>query len=202
MLPDHLIPTTYPPYISPLLPPLLLDCQRTAEYTRMNPRNTGRCGVAARCCTPEGWLDLLHEFARARSHAQTTVPSSLPLHVPYRRHQPWTNWGRTAHCTPAFTFYPQSVEDLQQIVHFARATGRKLRVAATGHSWSALVSTDEILVSIRHLNNVTMDLSDEANPRVVVESGVTSRDDTVGKFRTQGPDGRIVSAALARWGCR
>ena len=104
---------------------------------------------------------------------QIATSSCLLPRVPYRRHQPWTNWGGTAQCTPEFTFYPQCVEDLFQIVHFARATGRKIRVAGTGHSWSALVPTNDILVRIHRLNKVEMDLSDESHPRVVVESGAT-----------------------------
>ncbi|HEY7416198.1 MAG TPA: FAD-binding protein, partial [Ktedonobacteraceae bacterium] len=100
----------------------------------------------------------------------------MPPQVPYRQHQRWANWGETAHCSPEFTFYPRSVEDLEQIVHFARATGRKIRVAATGHSWSALVPTDEILVSIRHFNRVTMDLSNASQPRITVESGATVKE--------------------------
>src|SRR5215467_1467955 len=77
---------------------------------------------------------------------QIAMSSCLPPKVPYRRHQPWTNWGGTAQCTPEFTFYPRCVEDLMQIVHFARAAERKIRVAGTGHSWSALVPTNDILV--------------------------------------------------------
>jgi hypothetical protein len=96
-----------------------------------------------------------------------------PPNVRYRQHQPWTNWARTAHCRPEWTFYPRCVEDLVQIVHFARATEKKIRVAASGHSWSSLVSTAEILVHMHQFNKVQLDLSNEALPRVVIESGAT-----------------------------
>src|SRR5215467_3267098 len=104
---------------------------------------------------------------------QIATSSCLPPRVPYRRHLTWINWGRTAQCTPEFTFYPQCVEDLFQIVRFARATGWKIRVDGTGHSWSALVPTNDVLVCIHRLNKVEMDLSDESHPRVVVESSAT-----------------------------
>jgi hypothetical protein len=68
------------------------------------------------------------------------------------------------------------LEDLIQIVHFARTQGKKIRVAATGHSWSALVPTQDILVFVHALNRVTMNLSEEAHPRVVIESGATVRE--------------------------
>src|ERR1051326_3170712 len=73
----------------------------------------------------------------------------------------WENWGRTARCQPAYSFYPQHVEDLIQIVNFARERNLKIRVAASGHSWSSLIPTDGILVYIHALHKVTMDLSDE-----------------------------------------
>ena len=43
-------------------------------------------------------------------------PSSFPDHIHHRRNQVWENWGRTARCQPEFSFYPQRVEDLIQIV--------------------------------------------------------------------------------------
>jgi FAD/FMN-containing dehydrogenase len=93
--------------------------------------------------------------------------------MPSRQRQPWTNWAQTVQCTPALTVYPASVDDLIAIVHFARAAGRTLRVAASGHSWSALVPTEDVLVCTHRLNRVAMDLSDAAHPRVSVESGAT-----------------------------
>jgi L-gulono-1,4-lactone dehydrogenase len=112
----------------------------------------------------------------AINRTHLTLPDKIPPNVRYRQRRLWTNWAGTARCRPAFTFYPHCVEDLMQIVHFARATGSKIRVAATGHSWSALVPTDQILVCVHQLNRVTMDLSDESHPRVVIESGATVKE--------------------------
>ena len=99
--------------------------------------------------------------------------SDLPRNIKYRRHQAWKNWGQTAHCKPEFSFYPKRLEDLIQIVNFARNRGRKIRVAASGHSWSTLVPTDDILVYVHGLNKVDMDFSDTEHPRVVMECGAT-----------------------------
>lgn len=105
-----------------------------------------------------------------------TVSLALPQHIRYRQHQAWENWGQTAHCRPELSFYPERVDDLIQIVNFAREQGKQIRVAATGHSWSALVPTDEILVFVHKLNKVMMDLIDDAHPRVVMESGATVKE--------------------------
>src|SRR5262245_45873360 len=79
--------------------------------------------------------------------------------LPYRTNQSWENWGRTARCQPEFSFYPEHVEDLIQIVEFARERGKKIRVVGSGHSWSGLVPTDGVLVYVQKMNKVSMDLS-------------------------------------------
>ncbi len=99
-----------------------------------------------------------------------------PEQIPYRRNHAWENWGRTARCQPEFSFYPQCVEDLIQIIDFARETGKKVRAAASGHSWSALVPTDGVLVYVQQLNKVILDFSDDSQPRVVIESGATVKE--------------------------
>jgi hypothetical protein len=144
--------------------------------TQANQMITAAKRIQAMChlpiCHGKG-LDVSYDAPSAPVNVRSALPSSSPPQVPYRRRQPWSNWSRTANCTPAFTFAPRSLEELQQIVAFAGTTGQTLRVAASGHSWSTLVPTKDVLVSIRRLNRVAMDLSDQANPRVVVESGAT-----------------------------
>src|SRR5258708_40360645 len=91
-------------------------------------------------------------------------PQSPPK-VRFRQHQPWTNWAGTAQCSPEWTFYPRSLEDLIQIVHFARTTGKKIRVTGPGHYWSAWVPTDETLVCVHQIHQVRRTLSDAWHPR-------------------------------------
>jgi D-arabinono-1,4-lactone oxidase/FAD binding domain-containing protein len=111
--------------------------------------------------------------AREQSSEMNTSEFSDLQKIGYVRDQAWENWGKTARCQPEFSFYPQRVEDLIQIIDFARQRGKQVRVAASGHSWSELVPTDGVLVFIHQLNQVTLDLSDDAHPRVVIESGAT-----------------------------
>lgn len=110
------------------------------------------------------------------TQAISAPEASPPMHIRHTRNQFWENWSKTAHCQPALSFYPQGVDDLIQIVHFARNHGLKIRVAATGHSWSDIVTTDSVLVYIHQLNQVTLDLSDDACPKVVIESGATVKE--------------------------
>lgn len=98
------------------------------------------------------------------------------IHVPYDTHRTWANWARTVHCQPEYSFYPRNGEELAEIVRFARENGKKIRAVGTGHSWSALVPTDEILVYVQQLNRVQIDLADPDHPRVIVEAGATVKE--------------------------
>ena len=103
--------------------------------------------------------------------AQEIIASEVPspLHIRHAQNDLWENWGRTARCQPEFSFYPECVEDLIQIIQFARERDKRIRVVGSGHSWSGLVPTDGVLVYVQQLNNVSIDLSDDSYPRVVIE---------------------------------
>lgn len=107
------------------------------------------------------------------TEAPPTETTALPPHV---KHQVWENWGKTARCRPEYSFAPHTVEELYQIVGFASQAHKKIRLVTTGHSWSALVPTDSILVSMNHFKRVMMDLSDAAQARVVIEVGATVKE--------------------------
>ena len=108
--------------------------------------------------------------------AQTAHAHTMPGAIRCHQDRAWRNWAGTERCRPAFTFHPKHPDDLARIVGFARERGMRIRVAASGHSWSALVPTQEILVCVHALNGVVMDLADADHPRVVVESGATVRE--------------------------
>lgn len=93
--------------------------------------------------------------------------------IRHTQNTPWKNWAGNVRCRPEYTFFARSVEDLSQIVSFARESGRRIRAVATGHSWSPLVPTDEVLVNITALNRVALDLADATAPRVTLECGAT-----------------------------
>lgn len=106
---------------------------------------------------------------------QVQPPVSAPSapSIQHDRRRVWKNWAQTVQCTPEYTFFARTADDLSKVVHFARETGSHLRAVATGHSWSAIAATDEILVDITALNRVTLDLNDPTAPRVTMECGAT-----------------------------
>jgi len=105
--------------------------------------------------------------------SQGESSAQIPQNIAMRRHERWSNWGKTVHCVPDYIFYPSQLEDLIAIVRFAGESNKRIRAVATGHSWSALVPTDDILVNVQKLNAVTLDLADADHPRVTVECGAT-----------------------------
>lgn len=87
----------------------------------------------------------------------------------------WRNWGRTAECHPQVAFLPETLADLIEIVAEARVSKRRVRVAATGHSWPALATTDDLLVITHRLDKVTVNLHDKQRPLLIAEAGATNQ---------------------------
>ena len=67
----------------------------------------------------------------------------------------WVNWSETADCLPSIIRYPSNVEQVCQIVKKANDSGRKIRVVGAGHSFTELVSSDDILISLDLLNGIS-----------------------------------------------
>lgn len=63
----------------------------------------------------------------------------------------WIDWGGSVGCNPVEILYPKTEQDIVDIVVRARANGLKVRVFGAGHSWSPVVPTDGVLVSLDNL---------------------------------------------------
>ena len=85
------------------------------------------------------------------------------------------NWSGLEKSHPNTIFHPTSVEDLQEIVIYARDNDCKVRAVGRNYSWTPWGSSNDILVESGGLNKLEMDLSDPSNPRLIVESGATNR---------------------------
>jgi hypothetical protein len=120
------------------------------------------------------WLEgLLQAGWRPRLKAQLDEQERRALSS--RRQVPWKNWAGLASCRAQFVSVPQSVEELREAVLEARARGQRVRVVASGFSWSALAPSDDTLIFCERLDRITVDLSDPARPAVWAEAGVTNR---------------------------
>ena len=66
----------------------------------------------------------------------------------------WRNWTGNVEGTPHYTMYPESIQDVVEVVELARKEGKKIRVVGSGHSFTPLVQTEEILVSLDELKGI------------------------------------------------
>ncbi|MBF5045828.1 FAD-binding protein [Aggregicoccus sp. 17bor-14] len=67
---------------------------------------------------------------------------------------PWRNWSGSVVAHPAEVHRPDSLEALQQVVRGAAARGLCVRVAGSGHSFTPLVATDAVLLSLERLTGL------------------------------------------------
>jgi L-gulonolactone oxidase len=82
----------------------------------------------------------------------------------------WQNWSREQRCTPAARRAPRDTGEVQAAVREAAAAGRTLRVAGAGHSFTALVPTDGVLLDLSALDAVRT--VDRASGLVRLQAGI------------------------------
>jgi FAD-linked oxidoreductase len=60
----------------------------------------------------------------------------------------WRNWSGSVTSRPTAIRYPATLDEIVAIVQECRAANRRLRMVGAGHSFTPLVATDEMLVSL------------------------------------------------------
>ncbi len=58
------------------------------------------------------------------------------------------NWGGNLSFTPAEIKYPKSENEIVEVIRKANAENRNIRIKGSGHSWTRLIPTDSILISL------------------------------------------------------
>ncbi|MEO7000579.1 MAG: D-arabinono-1,4-lactone oxidase [Ktedonobacterales bacterium] len=84
-------------------------------------------------------------------------------------HLRWRNWSGSVQGRPREIVRPRSVAELRQRVGQWGGEGRHVRIVGSGHSFTPLVQTDDVLVSLDDLQGVQS--IDQANGRAVVLGG-------------------------------
>ena len=82
----------------------------------------------------------------------------------------WSNWAGTVEATPQHVVRPTDVEQIQETVRTTASRGGTVRVAGSGHSFTALAACDDLLVLPQGLPD---DLELDASTGVVTVSGGT-----------------------------
>lgn len=60
----------------------------------------------------------------------------------------WTNWSGSVQCSPKEILTPSSIEEIQSIVQKCASQKLNIRVIGSGHSFTGLVGTNGILISL------------------------------------------------------
>ena len=81
----------------------------------------------------------------------------------------WTNWSGEQVCAPARIERPQTEEEVAEAVRRAAGEGRRVRVSASGHSFTDIACTDDVMLRLDSLNDVVS----VDGERVEVEAGIT-----------------------------
>ncbi len=66
----------------------------------------------------------------------------------------WQNWSGSVQAIPRQIVKPHSVDELARLIGAYGRDGRRVRVAGAGHSFTPLVQSDDVLVSLDELQGI------------------------------------------------
>ncbi len=81
----------------------------------------------------------------------------------------WHNWSGSVRCTPRELATPRSIEELAGLIGEYGRAGRRVRVLGSGHSFTPLVESDDMQLSMEGLRGITA--VDEARGTITVLGG-------------------------------
>jgi FAD-linked oxidoreductase len=83
----------------------------------------------------------------------------------------WQNWSGSVQCKPQQLLKPQTLDELIVAVKENNSAGRQIRVVGAGHSFTPLVQSDDLLISLEYLQGIEQ--VDQEGMRVTVLGGTT-----------------------------
>lgn len=96
------------------------------------------------------------------------------LSVKKKENKKWENWSKLVLSHPEAIYYPKHLHELVMLVKTCQSENKKLRVVGAGHSFTPLVATSEILVSLDYLSGI--ESLDRENHLVTVWAGTRLKD--------------------------
>src|SRR5450432_896428 len=86
----------------------------------------------------------------------------------------WSNWSGSVSCRPRQLLLPESEDEVVTIVRHAATTGQIVRVTGTGHSFTPLCASDDVLLSLDRLTGI--ESVDDAARRAWIRAGTKIHD--------------------------
>lgn len=66
----------------------------------------------------------------------------------------WSNWSGSVKCSPVEVVKPRSIDELAKLVGEYGRTGRHVRVAGSGHSFTPIVQSNDVLISLEEMQGL------------------------------------------------
>ena len=82
----------------------------------------------------------------------------------------WSNWAGNQQTCTVLLSKPQTESELQQVVQSAQASGRRVKAVGSGHSFTAIAVSEEVLVDLSDYDEIIA--IDKINQTVTVQSGI------------------------------
>ena len=82
----------------------------------------------------------------------------------------WSNWAGNQQTGTVLLSKPQTESELQQVVQSAQADGRRVKAVGSGHSFTAIAVSEEVLVDLSDYDEIVA--IDKMNQTVTVQSGI------------------------------
>lgn len=76
------------------------------------------------------------------------------LHMMRVKREYWQNWAENLSAHPESFHYPQTIEEVQQIIDSCRIRGKTLKVVGASHSFSAVAKPDEEALSLEEMRGL------------------------------------------------
>jgi len=86
----------------------------------------------------------------------------------------WSNWGGNQTCTPEVIAHPAGIEELVEVVKAATATGGRVKVVGSGHSFTDAACTSGTLIELDRYQRLLA--VDRERCQVTVQAGMTVAD--------------------------
>ena len=82
----------------------------------------------------------------------------------------WSNWAGNQQTDTVLLSKPQTESELQQVVQSAQLSGRRVKAVGSGHSFTAIAVSEEVLVDLSDYDEIVA--IDKINQTVTVQSGI------------------------------
>jgi L-gulonolactone oxidase len=82
----------------------------------------------------------------------------------------WSNWAGNQQTGTVLLSKPQTESELQQVVQSAQLSGRRVKAVGSGHSFTAIAVSEEVLVDLSDYDEIVA--IDKINQTVTVQSGI------------------------------